>query len=56
MILASSKCAASNGISLLRHGRISRKEVEQISRIAMNELEVIKPGCSHTIVGGCVNL
>ena len=38
-----------------RH-RIPRKEVEQIAGTVMNELEIIQPGCSHMIVGGCVDL
>jgi len=33
-------------------GRIPRKEVKEIARMVMKELEVIQPGCSHTIAGG----
>jgi len=32
--------------------KIPRKEVEQITRTVMRELEAIQPGCIHTIVGG----
>lgn len=35
-------------------GRIPRKEVERIAKLVMKELEVIQPGCSHTIAGGYV--
>jgi len=34
------------------YGRIARKEVEQIARTVMRELEAIQPGCTHTIAGG----
>jgi len=34
------------------YGRIARKEVEQIVRTVMKELEAIQPGCTHTIAGG----
>ena len=35
-------------------GRIPRKEVELVAKTVMKELEMIQPGCSHTISGGCV--
>ena len=35
--------------------RISRDEVEEMGRIAMQELEAIEPGCVSTIAGGYVS-